>query len=120
MLEPLFAFLRMLPPIEPGDHVQSLCMRYNATVASYTGKYVYHHCSGRDYLYEEDLALSFNNFDWSRYWEGESDILQPQIEDRGFIVLEWGRGETDSCGPLTREALLEHCVTGEKVIFVYG
>lgn len=46
-----------------------------------------------------------DGFSFSRYREGERDILNPWLEAQGFILMEdmpWFTSEGDSFGPLTR------------------
>jgi hypothetical protein len=65
--------------------------------------------------------ISFAGF-WNNhtaYRRGEIEILQPRLEAKGYMDVEWYPGETDSFGPLTRmcKALDPN---GKTITFFYG
>lgn len=69
----------------------------------------------------EDLMdeISFEGFDFGRWYEGEQDLLKPKLEEKGYINIVFTMGERDSFGPLTR------CCTaideaGTRHWWVYG
>lgn len=65
--------------------------------------------------------ISFEGFSFARerYRRDELNILQPRLEDLGYHDIEWGPGETDSFGPLTRVCSAKTS-TGHTVWFCYG
>lgn len=64
-------------------------------------------------------VVNFEGFDWEKYYEGERDILQPQLEALGYIRFEWGMGEQDSFGPLSRMCKALN-TEGKVAWFFYG
>lgn len=63
--------------------------------------------------------ISFEGFDFERYYNDEVEVLQPRLEELGFKEIEWSMGEADSFGPLSRICKAKTS-TGEYVYFVYG
>lgn len=60
------------------------------------------------YVYDEDAPfhIDMSGFDYSRYCDGEENIIQPQLEALGYAVGRWRMGEADSFGPLSRKVLI--------------
>lgn len=63
--------------------------------------------------------ISFQGFDWSRYWEGEENILTPQLEALGYTDIRFVTGECDSFGPLSRKCIA-YDKDGVFQTFFYG
>ena len=70
-----------------------------------------------DFYEIEDV--SFLCFDWSKYWIGETDVLEPQLVALGYSDFTWKMGEADSFGPLTRICICRDS-SGELHRFIYG
>jgi len=68
---------------------------------------------------ELDEVISFEGFVFSKWYEGEPQILQPRLEALGYTNVKWFMGERDSFGPLTRycEATTPD---GDRVKLWYG
>ena len=63
--------------------------------------------------------ISFEGFRFDHYREDEKDILEPQLKELGYNVIEWQMGEYDSFGPLTRIVKTSR-PGGGYVWFIYG
>jgi hypothetical protein len=55
----------------------------------------------------------------SGYRQEELDVLQPRLEALGYTEIEWGAGESDSFGPLTRVCQATNTF-GVREFFFYG
>ncbi len=53
-----------------------------------------------------------------RYLDWEEKVATPVLKAQGFIVHEWRTTESDSCGPLSRAAIVEK--DGERRLLVCG
>ena len=53
------------------------------------------------------------------YRQQELDLLQPRLEALGYTEIEWGEGESDSFGPLTRVCQATN-TSGVREYFFYG
>lgn len=53
------------------------------------------------------------------YAQQEKELLQPQLEKKGYYNIEWSDGERDSFGPLTRVCKAT-APNGEVCWFMYG
>lgn len=49
-----------------------------------------------------DDHVSFEGFDFGKYYDHEKSVLTPRLEEKGFSNIRFDSGETDSSGPLTR------------------
>lgn len=67
-------------------------------------------------LYE---VINFDGFDCNNWRSGERDLLQPQLEAKGYTDLRWSMGESDSFGPLSR-ICVGRDMEGAPVRFIYG
>ena len=47
-------------------------------------------------------VISMDGFDYSKYRADEISVLTPRLEALGYTHIQWGDGERDSFGPLTR------------------
>jgi len=63
--------------------------------------------------------LDFDKFDFEEYFRDEKRVLQPQLEFLGYTDINWGSGEGDSFGPLTRICRAKD-KNGNVVYFMYG
>lgn len=63
-------------------------------------------------------TISFEGFDFLKWYEHEKAILQPRLEEQGYEVVEWMMGEHDSFGPLTR--ICAASKDGKLHWFIYG
>jgi hypothetical protein len=64
--------------------------------------------------------ISFDGFGFDEnYREQEKTILQPQLERLGYTDIQWGEGERDTWGPLTRTCRA-YTRDGELTRFFYG
>lgn len=63
--------------------------------------------------------ISFEGFDYNQYRRHELEILEPRLRAIGYHDIQWGKGESDSFGPLTRT-----CTAKDQydnvVHFMYG
>ena len=64
--------------------------------------------------HEVEMAGCFS----SQYWEWEQNVAEPELNDRGYSVVEWIHGERDSFGPLSRVAVV--LKDGVESRLVYG
>jgi hypothetical protein len=64
-------------------------------------------------------VISFSEFSFERYREGERNILTPQLKALGYTEVEFLPGETDSFGPLSRTCRATDS-QGYIVWFMYG
>lgn len=46
--------------------------------------------------------VSFEGFSFADYWNGEQNILKPQLEALGYTDIRFSTAEGDSFGPLIR------------------
>ncbi len=72
--------------------------------------------------YEElSNVISIEGLSWepNRYLDDELNILQPRLVAVGYTEIEWGPGEHDSFGPLTRTCTARDAA-GEVRAFIYG
>lgn len=66
-----------------------------------------------------DELLSFKDFSYRNYTQGERDILNPQLQEMGYTDIQWYMGDSDSFGPLTRVCYMKN-PDGEIVRGIYG
>ena len=68
----------------------------------------------------EDMpdSVSFDGFNFSDHYNGERDILQPQLENLGYTVVAWYDGDADGFGTLSRYAVCRK--GGDTHRFMYG
>lgn len=65
-------------------------------------------------------VVSFKDFTYDHTYKiQEKTLLQPQLEAKGYTDCQWGPGETDSFGPLTRVCKARD-QDGHLIHFVYG
>jgi len=69
----------------------------------------------------EDLeeVISFEGFDFAKWYEHEDTILRPRMEALSFYAIRFKHGEYDSFGPLTRVCTAIDS-KGNLRHFVYG
>lgn len=69
----------------------------------------------------EDLyeIISFEDFEFEKWYLHEDMILRPRLEDLGFWAIVFKPGETDSFGPLTRVVTAIDS-NGSRRQFIYG
>ena len=74
--------------------------------------------SDEEYLELGDF-ISFGEFSFINYREGEEELLRPRLEELGFSDIRFSMGECDSFGPLTR---VVHARNGKgtPMQFIYG
>lgn len=46
--------------------------------------------------------LDFKDFSFADWYNGEKNILTPQLQKLGYSNIRWSMGEQDSFGPLSR------------------
>ncbi|MET0785772.1 MAG: hypothetical protein ABWY25_03625 [Paenisporosarcina sp.] len=63
-------------------------------------------------------VIDMVGFDYDDYHDGELNILEPRLKEIGYTDIQWGPGETDSFGPLTRTC--QAMKDGKLYFFVYG
>ena len=63
-------------------------------------------------------VISFDDFDFSDYFNGERNILEPRLKELGYENIRWEMGEADSFGPLSR--VCHATRDGKTTHFVYG
>ena len=70
--------------------------------------------------YEElQNLISFEGFDFAKYYEHETTLLRPRLENMGFRGVSFEMGEYDSFGPLTR-VVTAYDKDGKFRRFIYG
>jgi hypothetical protein len=62
--------------------------------------------------------ISFDNFKFKEYYNGEKDLLAPQLVKLGYTILRWYSEESDSFGPLSRACICKK--DGISYKFYYG
>lgn len=64
--------------------------------------------------------VEFRDFDYSKYYDGEQDIIKPQLEELSYKNVSFYNIEADSFGPLVRGVKAECGITGDIHEFYYG
>lgn len=65
-------------------------------------------------------VISLEGFNYDKnFKEQELFLLQPRLQELGYIEIEWGAGESDSFGPLTRTCQATNSY-GVREYFFYG
>ena len=63
-------------------------------------------------------VIGMEGFDYAHYFRDERELLTPRMEEAGYSNIRWGKGETDSFGPLTRTCSADK--DGHTFLFMYG